>query len=286
MPVFHHNIKQIHFKVVYYGPGLGGKTTNLKWIHANTRTDLRGRLLSLNTETERTLFFDLLPIELGDFRGYTIRLHLCTVPGQIAYDRTRQLILRHVDGVVFVADSQESYIDSNIESVSNLQTNIELLGEDPTRLPLVVQYNKRDLSSAMPVDQLHEALGIPDGVPEIEAIARDGIGVAETMKQIVKQCLTLVGDPKQAPDGRSPSMLPARRPSMFPGGRPTAEENALLSLEEQAGTEFLIPPSAPLPRIDPDPDGILDDESAFDLDPPTPQAPDESNYKEKLSRTA
>src|SRR5207253_5389848 len=105
MPVVHHNHKQIHLKVVYYGPGLGGKTTNLKFIHAHTRPELRGKLLSLNTETERTLFFDLLPVELGDFRGYGIRLHLCTVPGQIAYDKTRQLVLRHVDGVVFVADS-------------------------------------------------------------------------------------------------------------------------------------------------------------------------------------
>jgi hypothetical protein len=287
MPVFHHNIKQIHFKVVYYGPGLGGKTTNLKWIHANTRADLRGRLLSLNTETERTLFFDLLPIELGDFRGYSIRLHLCTVPGQIAYDRTRQLILRHVDGVVFVADSQESYLDSNIESVSNLQTNIELLGEDPTRLPLVVQYNKRDLPSAMAVADLHEMLNIPDGVPEIEAIARDGVGVPETMKQIVKQCLTLVGDPRQAPDGRSPSMLPGKRPSMFPGGRPTMQESEILSLEdESAGTEFVIPPSAPLPHIDPLPEDILDDESAFGPSPSPSQGPHESAYKVKLSRTA
>lgn len=244
MPVVHHNIKQIHFKIVYYGPGLGGKTTNLKHIHARTRPELRGRLLSLNTETERTLFFDLLPIELGDFRGYSIRLHLCTVPGQIAYDQTRQLVLRHVDGVVFVVDSQEFCLDSNIESITNLHHNLELLGEDPLRLPLVVQYNKRDLPSAMPVDMLRALLGIPEGVPEVEAVARDGVGVFDTMKLIVKSCLALVSDPKLTPEGRSPSILPGARPSLIPGARPPASP-----VWADDPEDVVIPAAAPLPKI-------------------------------------
>jgi mutual gliding-motility protein MglA len=265
MPVVHHSHKQIHLKVVYYGPGLGGKTTNLKFIHAHTRPELRGKLLSLNTETERTLFFDLLPVELGDFRGYGIRLHLCTVPGQIAYDKTRQLVLRHVDGVVFVADSQESVLDSNIEAVTNLETNLALLGEDPTRLPLVVQYNKRDLPSAMPIYNLRSQLGIPDGVPEIEAVAREGIGVIETMKQIVKSCLSLLGDPSRAPNGRSPSILPGQRASMFPGGKPAG-------MYGEGSGELLIPPAPNLPRFEVEP---ADDEK----DPPGP-------YRLKWERTA
>jgi len=246
MPIFHHSIKQVHLKIVYYGPGLGGKTTNLKHIHAHTKHELRGRLLSLSTETERTLFFDLLPIDLGDFRGYSIRLHLCTVPGQIAYDQTRQLVLRHVDGVVFVADSQEFCLDSNLESISNLHTNLEMIGEDPQRLPLAVQYNKRDLPSALPIDYLRAMLNIPDGVPEIEAVARDGVGVFDTMKTIVKQCLKLIGEPAQSPEGRTPSVLPGARLSLIPGARPPAAPAPLWAEENSA--EIVIP-VAPVPRF-------------------------------------
>lgn len=246
MPIFHHSIKQVHLKIVYYGPGLGGKTTNLKHIHGHTRKDLRGRLLSLATETERTLFFDLLPIDLGDFRGYSIRLHLCTVPGQIAYDETRRLVLRHVDGVVFVADSQESILDSNLESMSNLNTNLELLGEDPRRLPLVVQYNKRDLPTALPVDYLRAMLGVPDEVPQHEAIARDGVGVFDTMKTIVKMCMRLLDEPSKSPSGRSPSILPGARPSLIPGARPPASPAPLWPEENSA--EIAIP-AASVPRF-------------------------------------
>ena len=243
MPIFHHSIKQVHLKIVYYGPGLGGKTTNLKYLHAHTRPELRGKLLSLATETERTLFFDLLPLELGDFRGYSIRLHLCTVPGQIAYDKTRQLVLRHVDGVVFVVDSQDSLLDSNLESMSNLQSNLELLGEDETRLPLVVQYNKRDLPTAMPVDQLRALLNISEGVSEVEAVAREGLGVFDTMKKVVKQCLQLIGTPDQAPEGRIPSILPGARLSMIPGARPPAA--LAVRWAEENSAEIVIP-TAPL----------------------------------------
>ncbi len=144
MPLVHHAHRDLQMKVVYYGPGLGGKTTNLEYIHANTRPERRGKLIALENEAERTLFFDLLPMELGEFRNYRVRLHLCTVPGQIAYDTTRQLVLKNVDGIVFVVDSQPSRLEANYESIRNLEANLRLQGDDPDRMPLVVQYNKRD----------------------------------------------------------------------------------------------------------------------------------------------
>lgn len=225
MPVVQHASKEIQLKIVYYGPGLGGKTTNLKHLHAASRPDLRGKLLSFATESDRTFFFDLLPVELGKLNGYQVRLHLCTVPGQIALDSTRKLVLRHVDGVVFVVDSQEEALHSNIESIRNLETNLRLQGDDPDRVPLVVQYNKRDLPNVIPVDELAVALNVPDGVQTFEACARAGKGVAETLKAIVKECLKLVGNPKHAKEGRTRSILPGVRASMYPGGRPTSVPN-------------------------------------------------------------
>ncbi len=216
MPLVQHAQKELHVKVVYYGPGLGGKTTNLEWIHGKSRPERRGKLLSLAAESERTLFFDLLPVDLGQFKGYQVRLHLCTVPGQIAYDRTRQLVLRHVDGIVFVVDSQRARFEENVESILNLSANLRRQGDDPDRLPLVVQYNKRDLPNISPVAELREALNVPAGVPEHEAVAVRGIGVFETMKTILKQCLALVPDPANAREGRSPSIIPGQRASMFP----------------------------------------------------------------------
>ena len=222
-------------KIVYYGPGLGGKTTNLEYIHANSRPDRRGKLISLAAESERTLFFDLLPVELGEFKGYQVRLHLCTVPGQIAHDRTRQLVLRHVDGIVFVVDSQRARFEQNVESIINLEQNLRRQGDDPDRLPLVVQYNKRDLPDISSVDELREALRVPSGVAEFEAVAVRGVGVAETLKTVLKQCLALVGDPMKAREGRSPSILPGRRASMYP--RAVTEEGPV------------IPPPAKVPAV-------------------------------------
>lgn len=216
MPLVQHARKELHVKVVYYGPGLGGKTTNLEWIHAKSRSDRRGKLLSLAAESERTLFFDLLPVELGVFKGYQVRLHLCTVPGQIRYDRTRQLVLKNVDGIVFVVDSQEARFEENIESIQNLADNLRRQGDDPDRMPLVVQYNKRDLPGCVSLRELRVALNVPEGVPEVEAVASQGIGVFETMKIILKQCLALVPNPQEASEGRSPSIIPGQRASMFP----------------------------------------------------------------------
>jgi signal recognition particle receptor subunit beta len=224
MPLVNHARQEIHLKVVYYGPGLGGKTTNLEHIHARTKPDRRGKLISLATEAERTLFFDLLPVELGVFMGYQVRLHLCTVPGQIAHDKTRRLVLRHVDGIVFVVDSQRDRVAENQESIINLAQNLRLQGDDPDVLPLVVQYNKRDLPNILGISELRRALGVPDGATELEAIANRGVGVFETVKAILRSCLKIVGDPRHAREGRSPSILPGARTSMFPGpGRDVPE---------------------------------------------------------------
>lgn len=217
MPRIHHATREIQFKVVYYGPGLGGKTTNLEQIHKKSNPSHRGKLVSLNTESERTLFFDLLPVDLGKFRGYDVRLHLCTVPGQIAFDQTRRLVLRNVDGIVFVVDSQRDRLDDNIASLRNLEANLVLQGDDPSRMPLVVQYNKRDLPTALDVPAMRSALGVPHGVPEISSSALKGVGVFDTFKAIVKGCMSVVGDPRDKPEGRSVSILPAPiHSSMFP----------------------------------------------------------------------
>jgi signal recognition particle receptor subunit beta len=217
LPRIHHATREIQVKVVYYGPGLCGKTTNLEVIHKRSNPAHRGKLVSLNTESERTLFFDLLPVDLGTFRGYSVRLHLCTVPGQIALDQTRRLVLRNVDGIVFVVDSQLERLDANVDSIRNLETNLMLQGDDPSRMPLVVQYNKRDLPNVLDVETLRSALSVPAGVPEIEACAVSGQGVFETFKAIVKACIALLGDPSNKHVGRSISMLPQpRHASMFP----------------------------------------------------------------------
>jgi mutual gliding-motility protein MglA len=232
MPRIHHATREIQFKVVYYGPGLGGKTTNLEQIHKKSSPSHRGKLVSLNTESERTLFFDLLPVDLGKFRGYDVRLHLCTVPGQIAFDQTRRLVLRNVDGIVFVVDSQRDRLEDNIASIRNLEANLVLQGDDPSRMPLVVQYNKRDLGSALEISALRATLAVPPGVPEIPAVALRGVGVFETFKKIVKSCMSVVGDPRDKPEGRSVSILPAPiHSSMFPVA-------AMGPMAEEAATEY------------------------------------------------
>jgi mutual gliding-motility protein MglA len=228
MPLVNHSRKELHLKLVYYGPGLGGKTTNLEYIHGQTKPNNRGKLISLKTEAERTLFFDLLPVDLGSYRGYRVRIHLCTVPGQIALDSTRQLVLRHVDGVVFVVDSQETRIEANVDSIRNLETNLRKQGDDPDVMPLVVQYNKRDLPNAMPVAALRHELNVPDGVREFEASAVSGEGVFATFKTITMECLKLIGDPTRMDEGRSASILPGRRASMYPGALPPSLGSGIL----------------------------------------------------------
>lgn len=250
MPRIHHATREIQFKVVYYGPGLGGKTTNLEQIHKKSNPAHRGKLVSLNTESERTLFFDLLPVDLGKFRGYDVRLHLCTVPGQIAFDQTRRLVLRNVDGIVFVVDSQADRLDDNIASLRNLEANLVLQGDDPSRMPLVVQYNKRDLPRVLELSGLRAALGVPNGVPEVAASAKQGEGVFETFKAIVKSCMTVVGDPRDKPEGRSVSVLPTPiHSSMFPVAAmgPMAED-AAVEYATRMGIE--VPKAPRIPSFD------------------------------------
>jgi signal recognition particle receptor subunit beta len=181
--------REINCKIVYYGPGLCGKTTNLQYIFDKTNPAAKGKLISLATETDRTLFFDFLPLELGTVRGFKTRFHLYTVPGQVFYDASRKLILKGVDGVVYVGDSQMERMEANIESLENLGTNLQEQGYDLNKLPYVVQYNKRDLPNAIPMAELEEALN-PTKVPEFEACATSGAGVFDTLKAVAKAVLT------------------------------------------------------------------------------------------------
>jgi mutual gliding-motility protein MglA len=180
--------REIHCKIVYYGAGLGGKTTNLQWIFERTAAKSVGKMLSLATETDRTLFFDFLPLELGTLRSFKTRFHLYAVPGQIFYDASRKLILRGVDGVVFVADSQKERLEANQEALNNLQANLKDHGYDFATLPYVLQLNKRDLPSALPIEQLKEALQLK-GEPALGAVAVQGVGVFETLKEVGRQVL-------------------------------------------------------------------------------------------------
>ena len=180
--------REINCKIVYYGPGLGGKTTNLQYVYSITSAENKGKLISLATETERTLFFDFLPIDLGQIRGFRTRFHLYTVPGQVFYDSSRKLILKGVDGVVFVADSQEERLDANLESLSNLAENLKEQGFDLAKIPYVLQLNKRDLPSAIPAEDLKKQL-LVKGEPVIEAVAPQGVGVLTTLKAVARQVL-------------------------------------------------------------------------------------------------
>jgi mutual gliding-motility protein MglA len=181
--------REINCKIVYYGAGLGGKTTNLQLIYQKTADQQKGKMISLATETERTLFFDFLPLDLGSVRGFKTRIHLYTVPGQVFYDASRKLILRGVDGIVFVADSQEQRMDANVEALENLMSNLKEHGYDFKKIPYVLQLNKRDLPNILPVDLLSTELR-KKNEPIVEAVAFQGVGVFETLKEIAKQVLT------------------------------------------------------------------------------------------------
>jgi signal recognition particle receptor subunit beta len=189
MTFINYAAREINCKIVYYGPGLGGKTTNIQWIHDRARAESKGKLISLATETDRTLFFDFLPLELGTIRGFRTRFHLYTVPGQVFYDASRKLILKGVDGVVMVADSQEIRRDANVDSVQNLRENLFDHGYDLDKIPYVLQFNKRDLPTALPVETLDRDLRVKDE-PALEAVATQGRGVFDTLKAVVKLVLT------------------------------------------------------------------------------------------------
>ena len=224
MSMINYASREINCKLVYYGPGLGGKTTNLEHIYGKVSPNTRGKMISLATETERTLFFDFLPVDLGTIRGFKTRFHLYTVPGQVYYNASRKLILKGVDGVVFVADSQLERMEANLESMQNLYDNMAQHGYDLTRMPFVIQYNKRDLPNAAPIQELQDALNpgwpvedasrqrpTPDPdrpgemlvrqvegiwverVPWFEGVAVQGVGVFDTLRAISKKVLKALG---------------------------------------------------------------------------------------------
>ena len=202
MSMINYASREINCKLVYYGPGLGGKTTNLEHVFSKIAPTAKGKMISLATETERTLFFDFLPVDLGTIRGFKTRFHLYTVPGQVYYNASRKLILKGVDGVAFVADSQMERMEANIESMQNLYTNLAEYGYDLTKIPFVIQYNKRDLPNAAPIADLQAAInpGWPveelrqylntTGIPDYEAVATTGAGVFDTLKAVAKLVLT------------------------------------------------------------------------------------------------
>lgn len=185
MSFINHNTKTIHCKIVYYGPSLGGKTTNISWIYNQTASDQKTKLVALNTDIERTLFFDFLPLELGEIRGYKTRFHIYSVPGQVIYDASRKLIIKGLDGVVFVADSQNERMEENIQALNNLEKNLEAQGIDINEIPLVFQYNKRDLPNASTLKDLRFQLN-KFNAPDFEATASEGKGVMESLKTVSK----------------------------------------------------------------------------------------------------
>ena len=189
MVFFNYATMQMAAKVVYYGPGLCGKTTNLQFIYKKTRPETKGKLITLATETERTLFFDFMPLSLGEIKGFKTRFHLYTVPGQIFYNASRKLVLKGVDGLVFVADSQVERMDANVESFDNMKINLEEQGYSLSQIPHVIQYNKRDLPDIVPLAEIRKVLN-EDGVPDFEAAASGGTGVFETFKSVIKLVLT------------------------------------------------------------------------------------------------
>lgn len=188
MSFVNYHTKEINCKIVYYGPGLGGKTTNIQYIYQKTSSNNKGQMITLNTENERTLFFDFLPLDLGEIRGFKTRFHLYTVPGQVFYEASRKLILRGVDGIVFVADSQVERMEANIESYQGLERNLAEQGYDISKVPMVMQWNKRDLPNIVPVEDLQFQLN-KRKFPAFEAVATNGTGVFETLKMVSKSVL-------------------------------------------------------------------------------------------------
>jgi signal recognition particle receptor subunit beta len=223
MALINHRAREIHFKIVYYGPGLCGKTTNLMRLHDRLPPERRGRLISIATDHERTLFFDFLPIELGAIGGLTTRFHLYTVPGQVYYRLSRRAVLQGLDGIVFVADSHPAREQANHESLADLGTHLVTLGLSPEqlrRLPWVFQYNKRDVAAAVPIEHLRSALN-PHGAPEFEAVASEGRVVAETLRAICKAVLArLASESEQAQAGPPAAPAPAARTAPASSGTP------------------------------------------------------------------
>jgi signal recognition particle receptor subunit beta len=252
--LFNYTTMQMTAKIVYYGPGLCGKTTNLQHIHRKTAATSRGEMVSLETETDRTLFFDLLPLDVGIVGGMKVRLQLYTVPGQVFYNATRKLVLKGVDGIVFVADSQKEALEANVESLNNLSANLAEMGSDLTQVPVVFQYNKRDIRNILTLETLSEALN-PMNAPSFEAAALHGVGVFETLKGISRLSLTDIRRKLTAEEGRrsvaeADAADPRRPAATSPDSSPAApvlegstppEEIPLEFAEEDTGKHAVRP---------------------------------------------
>lgn len=241
MAVINYSKKEISAKIVYYGPSLCGKTTNIQAIYQSVKPDQKGKLVSLATEADRTLFFDFLPIEIANIRGFKTRLHFYTVPGQVYYNSTRRAVLTGVDGLVFVADSQRDKMEENTESLANLEENLNYYGKSMRSIPLVIQYNKRDLSDVMSIAEMNQILN-PDGYPHTEAVATTGEGVLETLTRITKMVLQHIekgtsGKPQQPPrmgpaaaqpagERPAPEAAPMHHAPAYPQTSPQSESTA------------------------------------------------------------
>jgi len=309
MVLFNYSTKELTAKVVYYGPGLCGKTTNLQWIHEKLPIRNKGKMLSLATETDRTLFFDFLPIELGTIRGMKTRIQLYTVPGQVFYNATRRMVLKGADCVVFVCDSQEPMVEANLESLENLKQNMEANEIAYDEMPMVLQYNKRDLPNALPIEILNERLN-PRGMPFFEAVAIKGIGVEETLKgvtQLVFRSLATkyggadAGTGAPAPKPAAAASVPAPPAPAKPQPPPMStlppiqmrtpvesNDDLLDSLELQPSADELIPS---MPELGLDGPASLEEEiETLDLDedvgipaaPPPPARPSAAAGKTTL----
>jgi len=222
MAVINYSKKEISAKIVYYGPSLCGKTTNIQAIYQSVKPDQKGKLVSLATEADRTLFFDFLPIEIANIRGFKTRLHFYTVPGQVYYNSTRRAVLTGVDGLVFVADSQRDKMEENSESLANLEENLNYYGKSMRTIPLVIQYNKRDLPDVMPVAEMNQILN-PEGYPHTEAVATTGEGVLETLTRITKMVLQHIEKGTSGKPQQPPRVAPAAAP---PAGERLSPEAA------------------------------------------------------------
>ncbi len=268
MVLFNYSTKELTAKVVYYGPGLCGKTTNLQWIHEKLPIKNKGKMLSLATETDRTLFFDFLPIEIGSIRGMKTRIQLYTVPGQVFYNATRRMVLKGADAVVFVCDSQEAMLDANLESFENMRQNLEANEIDPDEIPIVLQFNKRDLPNALPIEILNERMN-PHNYPFNEAIAVTGAGVEDTLKAVTKLVFKSLSakygesaPPPSAPGaGRAPA--PPRASSLPPGFTPDGAENPL--------GDLAVAPRVPAPAASLPPVVVYEDTPAAAYGQPPPR---------------
>ena len=258
MVLFNYSTKELTAKVVYYGPGLCGKTTNLQWVHEKLPIKNKGKMLSLATETDRTLFFDFLPIEIGTIRGMQTRIQLYTVPGQVFYNATRRMVLKGADAVVFVGDSQEAMLDANLESFQNMRQNLEANEIDPDEIPLVLQYNKRDLPNALPIEILNERMNPRDHAPFYEAVAVKGVGVEDTLKAVTKLVFKSLSA-RYGEGGRRcasrprPARRRGRRAAERFRRRPAERARPAVRVHARALARVAAAPSGSLPPIELDP---------------------------------